>query len=249
MGMCQPGSVRISQLLNQLCSESQNENILTRDACYGCFFRATNKPSGYPMLLSMSSCAELYLGDSDYGHCQEYLKNAVANSELNSSPAVIYCTFLECVRQVNKDSLEALMSLRYEKSRASRSGVPSKIKSATRISVGFHFVRRAIQTCIRESLDMFDNFTASDMKLAQLVVNTTACILAKTRCGSMNPITGAYKASNTSTKYSIIPTINAILVNTDYNINIIQMPFGHGVIDECAKYRNIEQASWPNLQC
>ncbi|XP_074094697.1 uncharacterized protein LOC141524583 isoform X2 [Cotesia typhae] len=105
MGMCQPGSVRISQLLNQLCSESQNENILTRDACYGCFFRATNKPSGYPMLLSMSSCAELYLGDSEYGHCQDYLKNAVANSELNSSPAVIYCTFLECVRQVNKDSL------------------------------------------------------------------------------------------------------------------------------------------------
>ncbi|KAH0560107.1 hypothetical protein KQX54_001419 [Cotesia glomerata] len=203
--------VRISQLLNQLCSESQNENILTRDACYGCFFRATNKPSGYPMLLSMSSCAELYLGDSNYGHCQEYLKNAVANSELNSSPAVIYCTFLECVRQVNKDSL--------------------------------------IQTCIRESLDMFDNFTASDIKLAQLVVNTTACILAKTRCGSMNPITGAYKASNTSTKYSIIPTINAILVNTDYDINIIQMPFGHGVIDECAKYRNIEQANWPNLQC
>ncbi|CAD6215908.1 GSCOCG00000725001-RA-CDS [Cotesia congregata] len=197
------------------------------------------------MLLSMSSCAELYLGDSDYGHCQEYLKNAVANSELNSSPAVIYCTFLECVRQVNKDSLVNINQIRYY---LFAYGFLF-ISFFFFLQFGFHFVRRAIQTCIRESLDMFDNFTASDMKLAQLVVNTTACILAKTRCGSMNPITGAYKASNTSTKYSIIPTINAILVNTDYNINIIQMPFGHGVIDECAKYRNIEQASWPNLQC
>ncbi|XP_057330495.1 uncharacterized protein LOC130670898 isoform X1 [Microplitis mediator] len=204
-------NVRISQLLNQLCNESQNEEILSRDACYGCFFRASNKPSGYPMLLSMSACAELYLDNSSYGHCQTYLKNAVANAELNASPAVIYCTFLECIRQVNKDCL--------------------------------------IKSCIAEVIESFDNFTASDTKLAQLYVNTTACILAKTRCGSLNPITGALKEGNTSTKFSIIPTMNAILVNTNYDINIIQMPFGHGVIDECAKYRNIQQATWPSVQC
>ncbi|XP_011310769.1 uncharacterized protein [Fopius arisanus] len=105
-------NVRTIQLLNQLCNESQDEDDVERDACYGCFFRASNRPSGYPMLLSMSACADLYLDDSNYGHCSGYLKNATTNAATRATPTTIYCTFLECIRQVNKDNLEARVALR-----------------------------------------------------------------------------------------------------------------------------------------
>ncbi|XP_034936537.1 uncharacterized protein [Chelonus insularis] len=204
-------NIRIPLLLNQLCNESQGDDGVLRDACYGCFFRATNRPPGYPLLLAMSNCGDLYLDNTNYGSCQAYLRNASRNIDIRSSPSIIYCTFLECIRQVNKDSL--------------------------------------IRTCVGEALDMISNFTVNDIQLAQLFVNTTACILAKTRCGIMNPITGVYQDGiDASTKLSI-PSMNAILVNSNYDINIIQLPFGTGVIDECAKYRNVEQATWPSVQC
>ncbi|XP_063975841.1 uncharacterized protein LOC135161842 isoform X1 [Diachasmimorpha longicaudata] len=204
-------NVRTVQLLNQLCNDSQDEDdVVGRDACYGCFFRASNRPSGYPMLLSMSACANLYLDDSNYGHCSAYLKNATSNAETRATPTTIYCMFLECIRQVNKDSL--------------------------------------IRQCVREALDIIPDFVMEDTPLAQLFVNTTACILAKTRCGGLNPITGSEQEHLNFSKLSI-PSINAILINSNYDMNIVQLPFVQGAIDDCAKYRNIQQASWPSVQC
>ncbi|XP_044005190.1 uncharacterized protein LOC122850179 isoform X2 [Aphidius gifuensis] len=202
---------RTIQLLNQLCNDSQEDEI-SRDACYGCFFRASNKPSGYPMLLSMVACADLYLDDSNYGHCSAYLKNATSNAESKSTPAIIYCTFLECIRQVNKDSL--------------------------------------IRSCIEEAQEMVPENPDESIFQAQLFVNTSACILAKTRCSSLNPITGAAQTNNDEiTKKLSIANFNAILINSNYDLNIVQLPYAQGVVDECAKYRNIKQATWPGVSC
>ncbi|XP_063975870.1 uncharacterized protein LOC135161842 isoform X3 [Diachasmimorpha longicaudata] len=132
-------NVRTVQLLNQLCNDSQDEDdVVGRDACYGCFFRASNRPSGYPMLLSMSACANLYLDDSNYGHCSAYLKNATSNAETRATPTTIYCMFLECIRQVNKDSLEALVALRNGK-KIVGTGVPRGF-----IITRYVFARRGI---------------------------------------------------------------------------------------------------------
>ncbi|XP_014469295.1 PREDICTED: uncharacterized protein LOC106741614 [Dinoponera quadriceps] len=98
--------VRIPDLLNQLCNSSQGSNTTRRDACYGCFYRASILPLGYPMLIAMSMCANTYLNNTNYGHCQSYLQNATTMPNPGVSPTIIYCTFLECVRQVNKDSLD-----------------------------------------------------------------------------------------------------------------------------------------------
>ncbi|XP_011310762.1 uncharacterized protein [Fopius arisanus] len=203
-------NVRTIQLLNQLCNESQDEDDVERDACYGCFFRASNRPSGYPMLLSMSACADLYLDDSNYGHCSGYLKNATTNAATRATPTTIYCTFLECIRQVNKDNL--------------------------------------IRQCVREALDLIPDFSTEEIPLAQLFVNTTACILAKTRCGALNPITGSAHEHLDISKLPI-PSINAILINSNYDMNIVQLPFVQGAIDDCAKYRSVQQAPWPSVQC
>ncbi|XP_012283886.1 uncharacterized protein LOC105701600 [Orussus abietinus] len=200
-------NVRTSQLLNQLCNESQGDAQTLRDACYGCFFRASNKPSGYPMLLGMASCADLYLADTEYGHCQVYLRNATNTVVSGANPTTIYCTFLECIRQVNKDAL--------------------------------------IRTCLGEAIGMFPSFDCTDLQLtAQVFVNTTACILAKTRHGVLNPITGAVQEEAIAS-----PLVNAILVNSDYDINIVQLPFTYDKVDECAKYRNVHQACWPGVDC
>ena len=78
--------------------------------------------------------------------------------------------------------------------------------------------------------------------------NATACVLAKTRCSQMNPITGEFQEDDLANKLNI-PTVNAVLVNTNYDINIVQLPFHSSSIDVCAKYRNYEQASWPTVMC
>ncbi|KAK2577150.1 hypothetical protein KPH14_003310 [Odynerus spinipes] len=101
-------NVRIPELLNQLCNESQGSNVMLRDACYGCFYRASSQPTGYPLLLALSACTDTYLNNTDYGHCQMYLSNATNNLNSRVSPVTVYCTFLECIRQVNKDTLDAL---------------------------------------------------------------------------------------------------------------------------------------------
>lgn len=66
--------MRIPELLNQLCNQSQGSNTTRRDACYGCFFRATSQTVGYPLLMAISNCADIYLNNTDYGHCQQYLR-------------------------------------------------------------------------------------------------------------------------------------------------------------------------------
>lgn len=65
--------VKIPDLLNQLCNQSQGSSM-RRDACYGCFFRASILPQGFPMLAAMSTCADDYLNNTSYGHCQDYLR-------------------------------------------------------------------------------------------------------------------------------------------------------------------------------
>ncbi|XP_076622741.1 uncharacterized protein LOC143342582 [Colletes latitarsis] len=202
--------VRIPVLLNQLCNESQGSSTILQDACYGCFYRATNQPLGYSLLVAMSTCGDVYLNDTDYGHCQQYLKNATSSLDTRNTPTTIYCTFLECIRQVNKDNL--------------------------------------LRECVGEAIRMFPRFNNTDVQLAQLFVNTTACVLAKTRCALTNPITGEFQEDDLANKFNI-PMVNAVLVNTDYDINIVQLPFHYGSVDVCAKYRNFEQATWPSVTC
>ncbi|KOX78355.1 hypothetical protein WN51_07761 [Melipona quadrifasciata] len=184
--------VRIPELLNQLCNESQGSDTVRRDACYGCFFRASSQTVGYPLLMALSNCANIYLNNTDYGHCQQYLRNATSMTNSRTNPTRVYCTFLECVRQVNKDNL--------------------------------------LRECVGEAVRAFPSFNTTDVKLAQLYVNTTACVLAKTRCSQMNPITGEFQEDDLANKLHI-PTVNAVLVNTDYDINIVQLPFHSSSID------------------
>ncbi|KAL6256250.1 hypothetical protein P5V15_012366 [Pogonomyrmex californicus] len=207
--------VRIPELLNQLCNQSQDSNAtMRRDACYGCFYRASILPQGYPMLVAMAACADTYLNNTSYGHCQAYLRNAT-NMPNARSTTLIYCSFLECIRQVNKNNL--------------------------------------LRECVREAARVFPSVNNSyvnltEVQLAQLFINTTACLLAKTRCSYMNPVTGELQDDDIVNKLHI-PSLNAILVNTDYDITIVQLPFRYGSVDVCTKYRNVQQATWPSVVC
>ncbi|XP_043270148.1 uncharacterized protein [Venturia canescens] len=132
-------NVKTTQLLNQLCNDSQDDNTMQRDACYGCFFRSSQLPSGYPMLLSMASCADAYLNNTNYGHCRAYLRNATNAIDARTSPTIIYCTFLECIRQVNKNNLDARSGLYREGNRSS-----NKFKFITRKTKPIVFLRRYV---------------------------------------------------------------------------------------------------------
>lgn len=111
-----------------------------------------------------------------------------------------------------------------------------------------------LRECVDEATRMLPNFSSSYMnytivELAQLFVNTTACVLAKTRCSFTNPVTGELQDDDIVNKKLHLPSLNAMLVNTDYDINIVQLPFRQGSVDVCTKYRNIHQATWPSVVC
>lgn len=81
--------VKIPELLNQLCNQSQGPNAnLRRDACYGCFYRASILPQGFSMLAAMSTCADDYLNNTNYGHCQAYLKVCTCKTDRLFQPLV-----------------------------------------------------------------------------------------------------------------------------------------------------------------
>lgn len=110
-----------------------------------------------------------------------------------------------------------------------------------------------LRECVHEAARVFPTVNntyvnLTDAQLAQLFINTTACVLAKTRCSYMNPVTGELQDDDILNKLHL-PSLNAILVNTDYDINIVQLPFRYGSFDVCAKYRNIQQATWPSVAC
>lgn len=107
--------------------------------------------------------------------------------------------------------------------------------------------------CVREAATVFPSIdntyvNLTDAQLAQLFLNITVCVLAKTRCSYMNPVTGELQEDDIVNKLQL-PSLNAILVNTDFDITILQMPFRHSSVDVCAKYRNVEQATWPGVAC
>jgi len=93
------------------------------------------------------------------------------------------------------------------------------------------------------------NMNYTETQLARLFVNTTACVLAKTRCSYVNPVTGQLQYGDDVASKLHLPSFNAILVNTDYDINIVQLPVRYGNEDVCTKYRNVQQATWPSVAC
>ncbi|XP_071649856.1 uncharacterized protein [Temnothorax longispinosus] len=132
--------VRIPDLLNQLCNQSQGPGAtMQRDACYGCFYRASILPQGYSMLAAMSTCADTYLNNTNYGHCQAYLRNATSMPNTRS-PTLIYCSFLECIRQVNKNSL----AIDVRGARASSRGVAWQVEERSLFKLLKVLVRKSV---------------------------------------------------------------------------------------------------------
>jgi len=111
-----------------------------------------------------------------------------------------------------------------------------------------------LRECVGEAATMFPSINntyvnLTNTQLTQLYINTTTCVLAKTRCSYLNPVTGEQLQDGDIVNKLHLPSLNAILVNTDYDISIVQLPFRHGSVDVCAKYRNVEQATWPSVVC
>lgn len=67
--VCSNNNHRLLSLFNLLCNATQTTSITTRDACYGCFFRAGVLPAGQTQLTAVSQCATIYLMNSNYALC------------------------------------------------------------------------------------------------------------------------------------------------------------------------------------
>lgn len=86
--------------------------ILSRDACYGCFFRAGGLPAGNQQLQSLSQCASVYLNNTAYNFCAQQLLGIVNGYRPSVSPVSAktgcyqgYCEFVRCVRRTNANTL------------------------------------------------------------------------------------------------------------------------------------------------
>ncbi|XP_062538051.1 uncharacterized protein LOC134206366 [Armigeres subalbatus] len=109
--VCSSNNHKLLSLFNLLCNATQTTSITTRDACYGCFFRAGVLPAGQTQLTAVSQCATIYLMNSNYALCATALATIVTGMRPTSAPMpgtncyTGYCEFVQCVRRVNAFSL------------------------------------------------------------------------------------------------------------------------------------------------
>lgn len=108
-------SNKLLSILNILCNNTQNVSLTSRDACYGCFFRAGGLPAGNAQLVALSQCATVYLNQTAYQFCAQQLMGVVNGYRPNPSPAAAvcyqgYCEFVRCVRRTNANTLVSVFS-------------------------------------------------------------------------------------------------------------------------------------------
>lgn len=107
---CASKKHKLLSLLNLLCNDTQNASIVSRDACYGCFFRAALLTDGGTLLTQLSLCATTYLNNTSYQNCANQLRNAANGVRATAAPTLPncysgYCEFVQCVRRVNSNIL------------------------------------------------------------------------------------------------------------------------------------------------
>lgn len=110
---CAANTNKLYAILNILCNNTQNTSITTRDACYGCFFRAGSLPAGQNQLAALGQCATTYLNNTAYQACGTQLQNVVNGFRPTPTSAATsangcyqgYCEFVRCVRRTNANQL------------------------------------------------------------------------------------------------------------------------------------------------
>ncbi|XP_050083343.1 uncharacterized protein LOC126569959 [Anopheles aquasalis] len=112
--VCPANDNRLLSLFNFLCNATQTMSITTRDACYGCFFRAGSLAAGPAQLSAISQCATLYLLNSSYAICATNLAAIVTgfrpaaiipDGSLRSNCYSGHCEFVQCIRRINGNQL------------------------------------------------------------------------------------------------------------------------------------------------
>ncbi|XP_053675961.1 uncharacterized protein LOC128726157 [Anopheles nili] len=112
--LCPANDKRLLSLFNLLCNTTQTTTATTRDACYGCFFRAGALSVGPTQLAAISQCASLYLINTSYAVCATNLAGVVTGIRpLNVLPPgssttdcyTGHCEFVQCVRRINGNML------------------------------------------------------------------------------------------------------------------------------------------------
>lgn len=66
---CSKNNNKLLSILNLLCNSTQTVSVTSRDACYGCFFRAGGLPAGQTQLTALSQCSSAYLNGTNYTIC------------------------------------------------------------------------------------------------------------------------------------------------------------------------------------
>uniref|UniRef100_A0A182I951 Uncharacterized protein n=1 Tax=Anopheles arabiensis TaxID=7173 RepID=A0A182I951_ANOAR len=112
--LCPANDKRLLSLFNLLCNTTQTSTVTTRDACYGCFFRAGSLAAGPTQLAAISQCASLYLINTSYATCATNLAGIVTGSR----PVIVsptsgttvdcysgHCEFVQCIRRINGNML------------------------------------------------------------------------------------------------------------------------------------------------
>lgn len=154
-------------LLNLLCNSTNpatsQANIVRRDGCYGCFFRAVNIGRTRQVLMELNGCAMQYLDVSgvpdgtNFKGCaselNQYAMQVGATAEgldLQScyQSQGVLCGFIECVREQNGNAL--------------------------------------VEQCYQEV-----GFTQMDIVgRRNFFSNMTKCVLGRVRCPRYNPLSG-----------------------------------------------------------
>uniref|UniRef100_A0A182W2X8 Uncharacterized protein n=1 Tax=Anopheles minimus TaxID=112268 RepID=A0A182W2X8_9DIPT len=230
--LCPANDKRLLSLFNLLCNTTQTSTITTRDACYGCFFRAGSLAAGPTQLAAISQCASLYLINTSYAVCATNLASSTTDLHrlpfqgivtglrpVTVSPTTVptvdcytgHCEFVQCIRRINGNML---------------------------------INQCILQTLINRDLNV-------EAQRVGFYVNTTSCILAKARCDPYNPITGQLQQPlNVPAGTTGRTGSNSLQISLTGDIRIVSFPRKVAVGDAfCSSRTLLDQSTFGNSIC
>ena len=188
-------------LLNLLCNNTNpatsQANLIRRDGCYGCFFRAVNYGRSQQVVVELNKCSMQYLNISNvppgtnFMGCATELNRYASQLSLTLGDGqnclqtqTSLCQFLDCVREQNGNAL--------------------------------------VEQCYQEVM-----FSAADVTARRnSYLNVTKCILGRIKCSRYNPISGELQQSVQTgySAYALQVTSQGLLRVFKIPMNLLHSP-------------------------
>ncbi|KAI4463859.1 hypothetical protein MML48_4g00009093 [Holotrichia oblita] len=270
-------SSQLSNLFTIMCSNIANgTNNTLRDACIGCFQSAIVASNNQPSVASIVACATMYLINTNYSSCFNLptVPPPTTTTPRPTSPTTMTTTTTTTTTTTRPPTTTTTATTTTRPPTTPTTppptttpGIDPRLKRSLNINIncdtgycGYVQCIRSVNAnlliagCYREAR-IGNNATFPNQQV-NLYKNITSCILAKSRCSSINPISGQPQngryTTQVSSKFGTTTTAYyyTLQISSNGELRIIGLPSSISIQqDFCGTNTNLVESSWNSFVC